>query len=269
MEPGWAERPEGTVRGGTGEPEDWGENQNRNNEQNDITEPMRRYLHREGRRIITTSALIALVAAVAAVRFLPLWLSIAIVAVVLLHVLFVCRFFRVPVRSAPAEVEDDSRAVLAPADGTVVAIEEVYEDEILSEKRIQVSIFMSIWNIHINWYPVSGLVEYFRHHQGKFLVAWHPKSSTDNERTTTVVRTPAGHRILFRQIAGFVARRIVSYSHDGLEAERGRECGFIKFGSRVDVFLPLGSEVCVEMGEKTTGMRTLIARLPHVPAGTE
>lgn len=224
---------------------------------------MRRYLHREGRRIITTSALIAIVAAVAAVRFLPLWLSIAIVVAVLLKVMFVCRFFRVPVRNVPAELAEDSWAVLAPADGTIVAVEEVYEDEILSEKRIQVSIFMSVWNIHINWYPVSGMVEYFRHHPGKFLVAWHPKSSTDNERTTTVVRTPAGQRVLFRQIAGFVARRIVSYAQNGLEAERGRECGFIKFGSRVDVFLPLGSEVCVGMGDKTTGMRTLLARLPE------
>ena len=159
--------------------------------------------------------------------------------------------------------------MLAPADGTIVAIEEVYEDEILSEKRIQVSIFMSIWNIHINWYPVAGLVEYFRHHPGRFLVAWHPKSSTDNERTTTVVRTPVGHRILFRQIAGFVARRIVSYSHDGLEAKRGRECGFIKFGSRVDVFLPVGSDVHVGLGDKTVGMRTLIARMPEVSPETE
>lgn len=228
---------------------------------------MRRYLHREGRRIITTSILIAFVAGAAAVRFLPLWLSVAIVIAVLLKVMFVCRFFRVPVRSVPAEYEGDPYAVLCPADGTVVAIEEVYEDEILSEKRIQVSVFMSIWNIHINWYPVSGLVEYFRHHSGKFLVAWHPKSSTDNERTTTVVRTATGHRVLFRQIAGFVARRIVSYSHDGREAERGRECGFIKFGSRVDLFLPVGSEVCVKLGDKTTGMRTLIARLPETASG--
>lgn len=230
---------------------------------------MRRLLHREGRRIITTSALIAVVAAVAAVRFLPLWLSIAIVVLVLLKVLFVCRFFRVPVRSVPADYDGDPYAVLAPADGIIVAIEEVYEDEILSEKRIQVSIFMSIWNIHINWYPVSGLVEYFRHHQGRFLVAWHPKSSTDNERTTTVVRTTLGHRILFRQIAGFVARRIVSYSHDGLEANRGRECGFIKFGSRVDVFLPLGSEIHVALGDKTVGMRTMIARMPEVASKAE
>ncbi|HIW10327.1 MAG TPA: phosphatidylserine decarboxylase family protein [Candidatus Rikenella faecigallinarum] len=227
---------------------------------------MRRYLHREGRRIIATSILIAVVAAVAAVRFLPLWLSVTILVLVLFKVFFVCRFFRVPVRCLPPECAEDPMTVLAPADGTVVAIEEVYEDEILSEKRIQVSIFMSIWNIHINWYPVSGLVEYFRHHPGKFLVAWHPKSSTDNERTTTVVRMESGHRILFRQIAGFVARRIVSYAHNGLEAERGRECGFIKFGSRVDVFLPLGSEVRVELGQKTTGMRTPLAQLPKTAA---
>ena len=227
---------------------------------------MRRYLHREGRRIIATSILIAVVAAVAAVRFLPLWLSVTILVLVLFKVFFVCRFFRVPVCCLPPECAEDPMTVLAPADGTVVAIEEVYEDEILSEKRIQVSIFMSIWNIHINWYPVSGLVEYFRHHPGKFLVAWHPKSSTDNERTTTVVRMESGHRILFRQIAGFVARRIVSYAHNGLEAERGRECGFIKFGSRVDVFLPLGSEVRVELGQKTTGMRTPLAQLPKTAA---
>lgn len=222
---------------------------------------MRRYLHREGRRIIATSVLIAVVAAVAAVRFLPLWLSVAIIVLVLFKVFFVCRFFRVPVRCQPPECAEDPMTVLAPADGTVVAIEEVYEDEILSEKRIQVSIFMSIWNIHINWYPVSGLVEYFRHHPGKFLVAWHPKSSTENERTTTVLRLSGGERIMFRQIAGFVARRIVSYSHTGLEVERGRECGFIKFGSRVDVFLPLDSEVLVCLGEKTIGMRTPLAHL--------
>lgn len=222
---------------------------------------MRKYLHREGRRIITTSILIALVAALAAVRFLPLWLSAAIVVFMLLKVLFVCRFFRIPVRRTALDCTDDA-CVLAPADGQVVAIEEVFESEILSEPRIQVSIFMSIWNIHINWYPVGGIIEYFRHHPGRFLVAWHPKSSTDNERTTTVVRTPQGHRVLFRQIAGFVARRIVSYACVGGAVKRGQECGFIKFGSRVDIFLPLGSEVCVQLNEKTTGQRTVLARLP-------
>lgn len=222
---------------------------------------MRKYLHREGRRIITTSILIALVAALAAVRFLPLWLSAAIVVFMLLKVLFVCRFFRIPVRRTALDCTDDA-CVLAPADGQVVAIEEVFESEILSEPRIQVSIFMSIWNIHINWYPVGGIIEYFRHHPGRFLVAWHPKSSTDNERTTTVMRTPQGHRVLFRQIAGFVARRIVSYACVGGAVKRGQECGFIKFGSRVDIFLPLGSEVCVQLNEKTTGQRTVLARLP-------
>ncbi|WP_304708393.1 phosphatidylserine decarboxylase family protein [uncultured Rikenella sp.] len=222
---------------------------------------MRKYLHREGRRIITTSILIALVAALAAVRFLPLWLSGTIVFFMLLKVLFVCRFFRIPVRRAALDCTDDA-CVLAPADGRVVAIEEVFEEEILSEPRIQVSIFMSIWNIHINWYPVNGIIDYFRYHPGRFLVAWHPKSSTDNERTTTVVRTAGGHRVLFRQIAGFVARRIVSYSCVGGTAQRGRECGFIKFGSRVDILLPVGSEICVKLDEKTTGMRTVIARLP-------
>ena len=222
---------------------------------------MRKYLHREGRRIITTSILIALVAALAAVRFLPLWLSGTIVFFMLLKVLFVCRFFRIPVRRAALDCTDDA-CVVAPADGRVVAIEEVFEEEILSEPRIQISIFMSIWNIHINWYPVNGIIAYGRYHPGRFLVTWHPNSSTENERTRTVVRTAGGPRVLFRQIAGFVARRIVSYSCVGGTAQRGRECGFIKFGSRVDILLPVGSEICVKLDEKTTGMRTVIARLP-------
>lgn len=230
---------------------------------------MRRYLHREGRRIIVGSIGIAAVAAVLAIRFLPLWLGVAVAVAGGLAVLFECRFFRVPERQVMVPAGGDGgecdarRAVLAPADGTVVAIEEVHEGEVLGEKRIQVSIFMSIWNVHINWYPVGGQVDYFRYHPGRFLVAWHPKSSTDNERTTTVVRTETGHRILFRQIAGFVARRIVNYAREGEAAERGGECGFIKFGSRVDLFLPVESEVCVQMGDKTTGMQTVIARLPE------
>lgn len=185
-----------------------------------------------------------------------------------LLVLFECRFFRVPKRTV-ADSATNPDELLSPADGTIVAIEEVFEDEILNEKRLQVSIFMSIWNVHINWFPVSGFVEYFRHHHGKFMVAWHPKSSTDNERTTTVVRTHSGsdekmegHRILFRQIAGFVARRIVNHSQERQEVKRGEECGFIKFGSRVDIFLPLGSEIHVKLNEKVTGTQTKIATLP-------
>lgn len=235
---------------------------------------MGRLLHREGRRIVRTYALAALGVACASFWFLPGWAAWPIAVVLVLFGCFVCRFFRVPERCAVADLAEDPRAVVAPADGTVVAIEEVEENEVFGgERRIQVSIFMSVWNIHINWYPVGGTVEYFRYHPGRFLVAWHPKSSTDNERTTTVVRTPEGHRVLFRQIAGFVARRIVSYApqrvgaaEDGDAVKCGEECGFIKFGSRVDLFLPLGSEVCVRLGDKTTGMRTLLGRLPGRPA---
>jgi phosphatidylserine decarboxylase len=202
--------------------------------------------------------------AVGAFWLFPGWAAWGIAVLLGLGGAFVCRFFRVPERCPEEGCADDPKVVVAPADGTVVAIEEVAEDEVFGgEKRLQISIFMSVWNIHMNWYPVAGEVEYFRHHPGRFLVAWHPKSSTDNERTTTVVRTADGQRVLFRQIAGFVARRIVSYAPEKMEraVACGEECGFIKFGSRVDVFLPLGSEVCVRLGDKTTGMRTRLGRL--------
>lgn len=222
---------------------------------------MSKYIHREGLRIILTCLVIALVVGTLAVRFLPVWLSAIIIFALVLKVLFVCRFFRVPKRIVIPE-ETDPLDVISPADGTVVAIEEVYESEILSEKRLQVSIFMSVWNVHINWYPIGGIVEYFRHHHGRFMVAWHPKSSTENERTSTVVRTGSGHRILFRQIAGYVARRIVNYAEEERAVKRGAECGFIKFGSRVDIFLPLESEVHVQLNQKVTGTQTRIATLP-------
>lgn len=222
---------------------------------------MRRIIHTEGKRIIVTSTLIAVVCSATAVRFLPLWLSVVLCSMMLLKILFVCRFFRVPKRPyLEGEQQADPFKIYSPADGTIVAIEEVYEDEILGERRIQVSIFMSIWNIHINWFPVPGHIEYFRYHPGRFLVAWHPKSSTDNERTTTVINTGV-HRILFRQIAGFVARRIVSYAEEQACVKARSECGFIKFGSRIDLFLPLDSQINVALNEKVVGTRTIIAHL--------
>ena len=138
--------------------------------------------------------------------------------------------------------------------------EEVEEKEYFKDNRIVVSVFMSIWNVHINWFPVSGTVDYFRHHHGLFLVAWHPKSSEDNERTTTVVDM-GGQKIMFRQIAGMVARRIVSYARVGHRVEQNSQCGFIKFGSRVDLFLPLDADIRVKLGDKVVGTQTLIARL--------
>jgi len=149
--------------------------------------------------------------------------------------------------------------VISPADGKVVVIEEMEETEFLKEKRIQISIFMSPVNVHINRHPVSGTVKFFKYHPGKFLVAWHPKSSTENERTTLVVENNAGIRVLVRQIAGALARRIVWYVQEGDTVKQGDQFGFIKFGSRVDVFLPLGTKINVNLGEMVTGGITVLA----------
>jgi len=174
-----------------------------------------------------------------------------------LFFLFIVRFFRKPVRP----LVNDEDTVYAPADGTVLVIEETEETEFLKEKRIQVSIFMSVWNVHINWFPVSGIIKYFKYHPGKFLVARVPKSSTENERTTVVIEDNKKRQILVRQIAGIVARRIISYAKEGVEVKQNSELGFIRFGSRVDVFLPLDAEVKVKLGDKTTGTNTVIAKL--------
>ncbi|MNN24536.1 phosphatidylserine decarboxylase [compost metagenome] len=157
-------------------------------------------------------------------------------------------------------VNPQDGVILCPADGKVVVIEETEENEYFHDKRIQVSIFMSPVNVHVNRNPISGLVTFFKYHPGKFLVAWHPKSSTDNERTTVVVKDKAGREVLFRQIAGALARRIVWYVKEKDEVVQGNEFGFIKFGSRVDLFLPLGTEINVNIGDKVTGARTIIGK---------
>ena len=151
--------------------------------------------------------------------------------------------------------------MIAPADGTIVVIEETEESEYFKERRRQVSIFMSPLNVHVNRNPVTGIVSYFRYYPGKYLVAWHPKSSTENERTTVVIRLANGVEVLLRQIAGAVARRIVWYVKEGQSVDQGNELGFIKFGSRVDVFLPLDAEVKVKIGDKTKGGVTVLADL--------
>jgi phosphatidylserine decarboxylase len=150
---------------------------------------------------------------------------------------------------------------MAPADGKVVVVEETTEDEYFKDKRLQISIFMSPVNVHVNRYPISGIVTYFRYHPGKFLAAWDPKSSTDNERTTVVIRHSDGSGILMRQIAGALARRIVWYCKEGDTARQGSEMGFIKFGSRVDIFLPVGSKVKVKPGDRVTGPFTVLAEI--------
>lgn len=170
--------------------------------------------------------------------------------------IMVIAFFRVPKR----QLLSDDEVIFAPCDGTVVVCEDVQESEVTGEKRLQVSIFMSVTNVHINWFPVGGRITYFRHHQGRFMVAWHPKSSDDNERTTTAVETPSNGVVVFRQVAGLVARRIVSYAKVGEEAVQNTPCGFIKFGSRVDLYLPLDTELLVGLGQKVRGSQTPIAR---------
>lgn len=171
--------------------------------------------------------------------------------------LTILQFFRSPIR----KIRQDANTILCPADGKVVVIEETEENEYFKDRRLQVSIFMSPVNVHINRSPISGLVSFFKYHPGKFLVAWHPKSSSDNERTTIVVKQEDGVEILFRQIAGALARRIVWYVNEGDEVQQGAEFGFIKFGSRVDLFLPIGTQIDVKIGEKVVGGKTTLARL--------
>ncbi|MGF7042061.1 phosphatidylserine decarboxylase [Mucilaginibacter lappiensis] len=175
-----------------------------------------------------------------------------------LFFLVILQFFRSPF----LDISTDETTVLCPADGKVVVIEETEETEYLKDKRIQLSVFMSPVNVHVNRNPISGVVSYFKYHKGKYLVAWHPKSSTENERTTVVVQNSEGVSVLFRQIAGALARRIVWFVKEGDIVEQGQQFGFIKFGSRVDVFLPLGSNVLVNIGDVVKGGRTILAELP-------
>lgn len=213
-------------------------------------------LHREGFTIILVTTLVLGAINVPLQMFLGDSIASTIVLVIsLLLYIAIVQFFRHPNRNIPS----GDNLIIAPADGKVVVIEEVVETEYYNEKRRQVSIFMSPINVHVNRYPVSGRVAYQKYHPGKYLVAWHPKSSTENERTTVVVESNKGS-ILFRQIAGALAKRIVCYAQEGAEAKMGAEYGFIKFGSRIDLYLPLNAEICVEMNQKTVGGETIIAK---------
>ena len=182
------------------------------------------------------------------------WVVAALLAVLWF---FVAAFFREPRR---VQIHDDE-LIFSPCDGRVVVTEVVNADEYLEGEMMQISIFMSVTNVHVNWTPVAGEVEYFKHHHGRFLVAWHPKSSTENERTTTVIRLKNGCKVLMRQIAGFVARRIVNYVKPGDVLEQNSVLGFIKFGSRIDLLIPKDAELFVEIGDPVIGSQTPIARL--------
>lgn len=185
------------------------------------------------------------------------WLKLLLWMGSLVFFILIVQFFRFPLRR-PTKEKD---TVIAPADGKVVVIEEITETEYFNDKRRQISIFMSPMNVHVNWYPIKGKVVYSKYHPGKYLVAWHPKSSTENERTTVVIEDEKGRKVLVRQIAGAVARRIVCYSKEGDMADQGDQIGFIKFGSRVDIILPLDAEILIDLEKKTTGSITELARL--------
>jgi phosphatidylserine decarboxylase len=212
-------------------------------------------IHREGRLIIAATTLVLVAIGIAVALALPGEASYITSALALLVLILMLRFFRVP-RRRPFL---DQKSIVAPADGRVVAIEKVHQQEFLDAPCMQVSIFMSIHDVHINYYPVSGDVGYLKYHPGRYLVARHPKSSSLNERYSIGIENPNGS-LLVCQIAGYVARRIKCYTHPGQPVKQGEEMGFIKFGSRLDLFIPLNAELKIEVGDKTLGSVTTIAR---------
>ena len=212
--------------------------------------------HKEGYKIISITFIIAISVILLADKFIDInWLVKTIQVIVLGFVVIVLQFFRNPKRVT--ELNDDY--VIAPVDGKVVVIEEVEEPEYFKDKRLQVSIFMSPINVHVTRYGLSGIVKYSKYHPGKYLVAWHPKASTENERTTVVVENKSMGEVLYRQIAGALAKRIVNYAKEGDKVVQGTDAGFIKFGSRVDVYLPLGTKINVKLGDKVKGGVQVIA----------
>lgn len=216
-------------------------------------------IHKEGRTLLFVLLLILFALNWVVGNYFPeaTALQNIVIGASLFFYFIILQFFRLPIFT----VHKNEKQVIAPADGKVVVIEETLENEYLKSKRKQISIFMSPLNVHVNRMPVSGTISFFKYHPGKYLVAWHPKSSTENERTTVVAKMKNGTEILFRQIAGALARRIKWYVKEGLVLEQGDEFGFIKFGSRVDIFLPLDAKVKVKIGDKTTGGKTVIAEL--------
>jgi phosphatidylserine decarboxylase len=215
------------------------------------------FIHREGYRIILTTLLI--LAAINTTLFWLLpekhWLPPAILGLSLIVLGLVLQFFRNPKRNTKA----NSNQIICPADGKVVVIEEVEDEEFFKEKCLQISVFMSPINVHVNRYPISGMVKRVRYYEGLYLVAWHPKSSTANERSVILMETFKGQKVVVKQIAGAVARRIVYYCEEGDNAIQGNEFGFIKFGSRVDLLLPLGTKVKVDLNQVVRGGETILA----------
>jgi phosphatidylserine decarboxylase len=214
--------------------------------------------HKEGYKIISITFIIAIAAILLAENFIDInWLVKAIQVLVLGFVIIVLQFFRNPKRITSL----NDHQIIAPVDGKVVVIEEVEESEYFKDKRLQISIFMSPINVHVTRYAMSGIVKYSKYHPGKFLVAWHPKSSTENERTTVVIENKTIGEILYRQIAGALAKRIVNYANEADKVVQGADAGFIKFGSRVDLYLPLGTKVNVKLGDTVKGGVQVVAEI--------
>ncbi|UMB60468.1 phosphatidylserine decarboxylase family protein [Lutibacter sp. A80] len=214
--------------------------------------------HKEGYKIILTATIIIGVGIILIENLVSLnWLNKLLALVLLLFYVIILQFFRNPKRNTTL----NQNAIIAPVDGKVVVIEEVFEKEYFKDKRIQVSIFMSPLNVHVTRFPLSGIVKFSKYHPGKFLVAWHPKSSEENERTTVVVNNKVYGDVLYRQIAGALARRIVNYAKPSMEVVQGEDAGFIKFGSRVDVFLPLNTKIKVNLNDKVKGGIQTIAEI--------
>ena len=212
--------------------------------------------HKEGFKIILITGLIVVTGILLTDHFIShFWLQKAIMILLLILFILVLQFFRDPNRKTPI----NDLSVIAPADGKVVVIEEVEEKEYFNARRRQISIFMSPLNVHVTRYPVNGIVKYSKYHPGKYLVAWHPKSSEDNERTTIVLENEKAGEVMYRQIAGAVARRIVNYAKVGQQVIQGEDAGFIKFGSRIDIFVPLDYEIHVKLNQAVRGGETVIA----------
>jgi phosphatidylserine decarboxylase len=212
--------------------------------------------HKEGYKIITTAFVVSIVGILLAEKLIEIgWLVKAIQIFIVLFLIIILQFFRNPKRIT---LVNDNH-IIAPVDGKVVVIEEVEETEYFKDKRLQVSIFMSPINVHVTRYTMSGIIKYSKYHPGKFLVAWHPKASTDNERTTVVIENKKIGEVLYRQIAGALAKRIVNYAKEGDSVLQGTDAGFIKFGSRVDVYLPIGTKINVNLGDKVKGGVQVIA----------
>ncbi|MGS4346688.1 phosphatidylserine decarboxylase family protein [Myroides odoratus] len=213
--------------------------------------------HKEGTKIIFFSLVVAVIFIVVLDYVITIdWLRMTLSSIILALLLLVLQFFRNPNRS----ITPNDNVIVAPVDGKVVVIEEVYEPEYFKDNRLMVSIFMSPINVHVTRYGLSGLIKYSQYHAGKYLVAWHPKASEENERTTVVIENKVFGEVMYRQIAGALAKRIINYAKPGMQAIQGTDAGFIKFGSRVDLYLPIGTKVDVVLNQKAIGNKTVIAK---------